>query len=444
MAGAGTARAPLRTERTLHGGLSMPCDNPELAARFSSVRRTTEALCAHLSAEDCAAQSMPDASPAKWHLAHTSWFFDTFVISGDGTPALGPKYAALFNSYYDALGARVERRARGLLTRPGLGEVQEYRRAVTDSVLRLLDGPRGAANSALCSLVTLGINHEEQHQELLLTDIKHLFSCNPLLPAYRAAPRGVSRATSAARGTSFREYAGGVVEIGAVPGTFSFDNEGPRHRVLLEPFALADRLVTNSEYLEFIRDGGYERPELWLSDGFRFRVAQLIATPLYWRITGDRITGDDVTVFGLDGETALALDEPVCHVSYYEADAFARWAGARLPSEAEWEHVADQHALGGNFLESERLRPCRAGPDQTQLFGDVWEWTASAYAAYPGYRPPAGALGEYNAKFMCNQMVLRGGSCVTPGAHLRASYRNFFPPEARWQFSGIRLCRSPE
>jgi ergothioneine biosynthesis protein EgtB len=326
------------------------------------------------------------------------------------------------------------RAARGLLSRPSLACIFDYRRSVTERVLELIGTP-GEEAGQLLAMIELGVNHEEQHQELILTDIKHLFAQNPLQPAYRADARGIRQHRAVPR--SFRRVEGGIVLIGASPGAFAFDNEGPRHQVLLEPYELAEYLVTNAEYVEFVRDAGYERPELWLADGLAWKTAERVTAPLYWR----RGAGGETTTFTLRGEEPLDPREPVCHVSYYEADAFARWAGARLPTEAEWEHAASDLPIRGNLLESGELHPRPAGDEPTP-FGDVWQWTASPHAPYPRYEPPRGALGEYNAKFMCNQMVLRGGSCVTPKAHIRATYRNFFPPAARWQFSGIRLARN--
>lgn len=365
-------------------------------------------------------QSMPDASPAKWHLAHTSWFFDRFVLQPLGMPPVRPEYDYLFNSYYDAVGARHPRSARGLLTRPSTSEVLAYRRAVD---ARLADLESGAgAKAEIAAALELGLHHEQQHQELLLTDIKHLFGLNPLLPAYASgapttAPR--SRADTLAWHTS----EGGVVEIGHAGTDFAFDNEGPRHKVYLTPFSMASRLVTCGEYLAFVRDGGYRRPELWLSEGWAWVQARGKRAPLYW-LDMEREDEDEPAheprVFTLHGARSFAAGEPVLHVSYYEADAYARWAGARLPTEAEWETAA---------------------PHVAQAFGDAWQWTQSAYAPYPGFRPLAGAFGEYNGKFMVSQMVLRGSSLATPRDHARLTYRNFFPPSAEWQFSGIRLAR---
>ncbi len=385
---------------------------------FDRVRAQTVGLAAPLSPEDMVLQSMPDASPTKWHLAHTTWFFEEFVLAG--SPPFRPEYSFLFNSYYDAVGERHPRAQRGMLSRPSVAEILEYRRAVDDRVHAAFPG----MNEEIQQRVLVGLHHEMQHQELLLTDIKHALARNSTYPSYeKKTPAPVARAPLA-----FVGYEGGLVEIGAKDDGFAFDNERPRHRVWLDRFEIASRLVTCGEYLEFIRDRGYERPELWLSEGFCFVRENGLRGPLYWQ-------GDD-RIFTLFGLRALQPDEPVCHVSYFEADAYARWAGARLPTEAEWEHAAPR-TPAGNFLESGGLHP-RGGGD---FFGDVWVWTASAYSAYPGFLPLPGALGEYNGKFMVSQMVLRGGSCFSSRAHVRASYRNFFPPDARWQMTGIRMAR---
>jgi ergothioneine biosynthesis protein EgtB len=409
-----------------------------LTQAFDRVRATTEALCAPLEIEDFVVQSMPDASPAKWHLAHTTWFFEQFILKPHvrGYRSAHPRYDYLFNSYYQSVGPMHERPHRGLLTRPTVAEVLEYRARIDDSMRALLESE---VDPQIAALTQLGLNHEQQHQELLLTDLKHLFSCNPLLPAYR--PRNGSIAASVSTPMRFYTFDGGLAQIGATSGDdFVFDNETPRHTVYVEPFALANRLVTNGEYAEFIRDGGYRRADVWLSDGWATVTQQGWTRPLYWA------EGLDAE-FTLNGLQPLDPAAPVCHLSYYEADAFARWAGARLPSEAEWEIAAATAPVRGNLLESGLLHP---QPDDgtlhdesplRQLFGDVWEWTASPYTPYPGYRPPPGALGEYNGKFMCNQLVLRGGSCATPRSHIRATYRNFFYPHARWQFMGVRLAR---
>ncbi len=408
----------------------------DLAAHYRAVRGLTDRLRAPLSAEDCQAQSMPDASPTKWHLAHTSWFFETFVLeaSRPGYRPYHPAFRVLFNSYYQQVGRQHPRPERGLLTRPSLAEVLAYRTHVDAAVLDLLAAGDARA-AAAAPVIELGLHHEQQHQELILTDAKHLLAGNPLSPAYaegRAAP-------SSGASSGWCEFDGGVREIGAGDDGFAFDNERPRHAALLEPFVLARRAVTNAEFAAFIDDGGYRRPELWLSDGWVTITARGWSAPLYWQ----QREGEWME-FTLAGLRALEPDAPVCHVSFYEAEAYATWAGARLPSEAEWEVAAGAQAVAGNFLDSGRLHPSPAPPDggrPAQLFGDVWEWTRSAYGPYPGYRPPTGAIGEYNGKFMCNQFVLRGGSCATPRDHSRITYRNFFPPDARWQFSGIRLAR---
>lgn len=375
---------------------------------------------------------MPDCSPPKWHLAHTTWFFETFVL----TPHVPdfhphhPHFAYLFNSYYEAVGVRWPRPARGLLSRPTVAEVYAYRRAVDQQMLSLLESVDDRILAKIMPLVELGLNHEEQHQELLLTDLKHAFGLNPLCPQY-AAPVEVPRA--GATRLEWEAHADGVRWVGHEGPGFAFDNEGPRHRVFMAAFAFASRPVNNGEYLRFIEDGGYDRPELWLSDGWAARQRAEWSAPLYWHRDGPGFA-----LFTLRGMRALDPAEPVCHVSYYEADAYARWADARLPTEFEWEIAAGSCEVNGNFLDSGQLQPVNGG---TSYYGDVWAWTASPYVAYPGYRPASGALGEYNGKFMCNQMVLRGGSCATPAGHIRPTYRNFFPPDARWQFSGIRLAK---
>jgi ergothioneine biosynthesis protein EgtB len=411
---------------------------PPSVEAYASVRRATEALCEPLSAEDMALQSMPDASPVKWHLAHTTWFFETFVLASQpGHRAFRPVFAELFNSYYRSVGAAFPRARRGLLSRPPLAEVLAYRSHVDREMQELL---AAGVDRELAAVVTLGLHHEQQHQELILTDVKHLLACNPLRPAYRPelAPTTHAQDHTPAR---FVARPGGIVAIGHAGAGFAFDNEGPRHRRFLEPFALADRLVTNGEWQAFIDAGGYRRPELWLSDGFDAVEREGWQAPLYWERDG---TG--WLCFTLEGMRAVDPAEPVCHVSYYEADAFARWSRARLPGEDEWEAAAAETRVAGHFVASGRLRPAPAPGAEApgalrQLFGDAWEWTRSAYAAYPGYAPPPGALGEYNGKFMSGQIVLRGGSCLTPQDHLRATYRNFFPPQARWQMSGLRLAR---
>jgi ergothioneine biosynthesis protein EgtB len=420
------------------GDRTSPHRSADLADRYRTVRAVTERLREPLSAEDCQVQSMDDASPTKWHLAHTTWFFETFVLE----PAVAryrpyrAEYRVLFNSYYNTVGVQHPRPRRGLLTRPPLEDVLAYRAHIDRQVLELLAGANGRAEP-LGAIVELGLHHEQQHQELLLTDAKHLLSANPLRPTYRERKEFATGRRAPALG--WRTYPRGSYEIGYQGRGFAFDNEQPCHAVLLEAFALASRPATNAEFLAFIEDGGYRRPELWLSDGWNALTAGGWAAPLYW----EQRDGAWYE-FTLAGMRPLVADAPVCHVSYYEADAFASWRGARLPSEAEWEVAAAGTTVEGNLLERGALHPLPAPPSDAavrQLFGDVWEWTRSAYAAYPGYRPLAGALGEYNGKFMCNQLVLRGGSCATPISHLRATYRNFFPPSARWQFSGIRLAK---
>ena len=407
-----------------------------LAERFVDVRRTTERLCTGLTAEDCQLQSMDDASPVKWHLAHTTWFFETFVLE-PALPAyrpVEPAYKVLFNSYYVGVGERHPRPRRGLLSRPGLAEVWAYRHAVEQSLLRWLEH---ADDAAMLDRVELGIHHEQQHQELILTDLKHHFASNPLKPAWRPP---LSAAAAADEALRWIGVSGGLVEVGHAGAGFAFDNETPRHRAWLEPFELADRLATNGDYLGFIEDGGYRRPELWLSEGWDLCQREGWQAPLYWHRV-DREWRQTT----LHGERPVQPAEPVVHLSYFEAEAFARWAGARLPTEVEWEHAAHRAAgPDGALLDTDRCHPQPAAPGAgvRQMRGDCWEWTASAYLPYPGFRAVPGAVGEYNGKFMINQMVLRGGSCATPATHLRWSYRNFFPAMARWQFSGVRLARS--
>jgi len=376
-------------------------------------------------------QSMPDASPAKWHLAHTTWFFETFILAAH-VPAyksFDERYKYLFNSYYKQLGSHLYRGARGLMSRPSLNEIHAYRSHVDEAMLRHLE----FANEETAALVELGLNHEQQHQELILTDIKHALWSMPLRPGRVTKPRVVTPDAP----LQWTDFEGGIHKIGHSGRGFSFDNEGPRHEILLRLFRLASRLVTNTEYLQFINDGGYRRPELWLSDGWDTVCSQGWQSPLYWQ-------EDDGCWFELTlaGMTELDPHGPVCHLSYYEADAYARWSGARLPREEEWEVAAAQNPSSGTLLETGHLHPGPArGSGLQQVFGDVWEWTSNAYTAYPGFQPAEGLIGEYNGKFMCNQFVLRGGSCATPSSHIRATYRNFFPPHARWQFSGIRLAK---
>ncbi len=396
---------------------------------------------------------MPDVSPTRWHLAHTTWFFETFVVKprlADYKP-FDEAYEYLFNSYYNTVGKQFPRAERGFLSRPTVAEVLEYRRHVDARVQEILQAAADAeAEDAdieqLFRVIELGIHHEQQHQELMLTDIKHVFSRNPIWPAYREHTNGDA---AAACELAWHGYEEGIRRIGhdASTGGFAFDNESPRHRQFVHSFELANRLTTNGEFLAFIEDGGYKDPQWWLSAGWSFVQNESWQAPLYWLQQPD-----GWREFTLSGLRKLDLHAPVCHVSYFEADAFARWSQARLPTEAEWEVAAENAEttgsgeFQGNLAEAESFHPqaCGVAAENlpSQLFGDVWEWTSSAYSAYPGYAPPPGALGEYNGKFMCNQYVLRGGSCVTPASHVRATYRNFFPPEARWQFSGIRLARS--
>ncbi|MGA7123720.1 MAG: ergothioneine biosynthesis protein EgtB [Polyangiaceae bacterium] len=410
-------------------------DRDAIAGRYARVRARTAALAEPLSAEDAMVQSMPDASPAKWHLAHTTWFFEEFVLAPSDPSHRwdDERWRVLFNSYYEGVGPQHTRSARGLLSRPSLAEVRAWRRSVDDRMAGMLPH----ADEAALAVTLLGTHHEEQHQELLLTDAKHALFSNPLHPSYASDAPPASAIEAAASWTSFDEA---MVEIGADGVAFAFDNETPRHRVLVETFSLASRPVTNAEYAAFIADGGYAQAGLWLSDGWAAVQSGRWRAPLYWET--DDGSPQPRRVFGLRGWQPMEPEAPVCHVSFYEADAYARWTGARLPTENEWEAAAQRHAVEGNFVESGRLSPAPAmGPGLTQLFGDVWEWTASAYRPYPRFRPLGGLLAEYNGKFMSGQMVLRGGSCLSPRDHLRATYRNFFPPAARWQMSGFRLAR---
>jgi ergothioneine biosynthesis protein EgtB len=407
--------------------------------RYHDVRSFTESLCADLTIEDHVVQSMADVSPLKWHLAHTTWFFETFLVAPNlpsYTP-VDPQYAFLFNSYYVHAGERHCRAQRGYISRPTVAEVHAYRRHVDEAVNTLLDRGHDVDLSAIMPVLEIGLHHEQQHQELMLTDIKHVFSVNPLRPAYHRESHVAARDPGPVR---WIENGGGLVAIGHDGNGFAYDNEGPRHRVWLEPFALADRPVTNGEMIAFIEDGGYRRPELWLSVGWAAAEENEWSEPFYW----ERRDGMWWS-YTLAGMRAIDRHETAAHLTYFEADAYARWAGARLPTEAEWEHAAAGLPVAGNFVDSGHLHP--SGASRTaegglrQMYGDVWEWTRSQYSAYPGYSAPEGALGEYNGKFMCNQFVLRGGSCATSASHMRATYRNFFPPDAAWQFTGVRLAR---
>lgn len=414
---------------------TVPADPVRLQRQFAAVRRATERLAEPLSPEDCQVQSMPDASPVKWHLAHTTWFFETFVLATDPRyEPVDPQFAFLFNSYYEAVGPRHPRPERGLLSRPSLAAIYRYRTTVDERVSDLLQTASPERLESLLPVVTLGLQHEQQHQELILTDVQHALSVNPLKPAYRAAATVPGHEPNA---LDWTEGAAGLRWIGHAGDSFAFDNESPRHRVWVDHFRLANRLVTNGEFLAFMEDGGYRRPNLWLSDGWATCRSRGWNAPLYWEKGSD-----GWRQFSLFGLRPVDPAEPVCHVSYYEADAYARWAGARLPTEAEWETAAaDVPIAEGPEDPPLKPRPLDiSSRGLAQLDRDVWQWTASPYASYPGFAPAGGALGEYNAKFMCNQLVLRGGSCATPRSHLRRTYRNFFPPDARWQFSGIRLA----
>jgi ergothioneine biosynthesis protein EgtB len=414
----------------MHASRTQPQACSPLLSRYLDIRGTTLDLTSPFSAEDQMLQSMPDCSPAKWHLAHTTWFFETFILANlPGYRLFDPRYRELFNSYYKQLGAHPFRGSRGLMSRPSLDEVHAYRRWVDEAIEANFERLSTEARE----LVELGTHHEQQHQELILTDIKHGLWSSPLRPERTAGVRAVGK-SEAVEWDSFEK---GIYQVGHTGDEFAFDNEEPRHEVLLEKFQIASRQVTNGEYLEFMHDGGYRRPELWLSDGWDAVNSQNWAAPLYWEERDG--AWFEFTFAGMTEVDAA----PVCHISYYEADAFARWSGARLPREEEWEVAVSQAGMKntGAFLDSGEFRPKLARGPGPQWFGNVWEWTASAYLGYPGFVPAPGLVGEYNGKFMCNQFVLRGGSCATPASHIRETYRNFFPPHARWQFMGLRLAK---
>ena len=419
----------------------------KLLARFHEVRNFTSKLAQNLAPEDCVVQSMPEVSPTKWHLAHTTWFFETFILKKwvAGYRDAVPEYAYLFNSYYNAAGAMHRRDLRGLISRPTVDETTKFRASINSDIDELITSADETLFREIEPILTLGIHHEQQHQELLITDIKHVFAQNPLYPVFR--PRKIDNSASPPRTkidiapAKFVQFDEATIEIGHDGNGFSYDNERPRHRALVLPFSLANRLVTNREYLEFMADNGYSRPEFWLSLGWTTVNEQAWRAPLYW-IERD----GEWWNFTLSGLRKVDPSEPVTHLSYFEADAYANWAGARLPTEFELERAVAKVDLDGNFVENEQFHPtvldhAPANGELGQMFGDVWEWTRSSYSPYPGYRAEAGALGEYNGKFMCNQYVLRGGSCATSRTHIRKTYRNFFQPDKRWQFTGIRLAR---
>ncbi len=414
----------------------------KLTEKYRSVRTFTERLCETLQPEDCVVQSMPDVSPTKWHLAHTSWFFETFVLKvwrPEYRPA-NPQYAFLFNSYYNAAGDMHRRDLRGLISRPTVVETYRFRKSIDEEINRLLEEADSELLEEMEPVFEIGFNHEQQHQELLVADIKHVFAQNPLFPIFRQRD-GSSREGSVPP-LGFIDFPETILDIGHDGRGFSYDNESPQHRALVPAFSLATRPVTNGEYLEFIQAGGYERPDYWLSLGWTTVLEQRWEAPMYW-MKRDRSWWN----FTLSGLRPIDESEPVTHISHFEADAFANWSGARLPTEFEWERAAIDLSIEGNFVDTERFHPVPVAAQPNgkleQMFGDVWEWTRSAYLPYPGYRAAPGALGEYNGKFMSNQMVLRGGSCATSQNHIRLTYRNFFQPEKRWQFTGIRLARDP-
>ena len=409
----------------------------DILKQFTETRNTSRNLAMPLSDADATVQSMPDASPAKWHLAHTTWFFERMILAPFLTDyrEFDPTFNFLFNSYYETIGDRQPRPRRGMITRPSLETVLDYRSHVEAGICRLLSNP---LDPVINKLVSLGCQHEQQHQELLLTDILHLFSQNPLKPAYKD-PEPLAVAKDAADQLRWHEFSGGIIEIGHQGAGFHFDCEAPRHRTVVEPYALGHRLITNGEWIDFIEDGGYRQPLHWLASGWDAIRSAGWSMPMYWE-TRD----GEYWSMTLRGAQPVDRSAPVTHISYFEADAYATWAGHRLPTEAEWENAATKVPLTGNFADSGRLRPKPAtgsGEELQQIFGDTWEWTRSPFTPYPGFKIQEGAVGEYNGKFMCGQFILRGGSCVTPPGHIRTTYRNFFPPDARWQFSGMRLAK---
>ncbi len=425
---------------TIEEQKTFPNINAELRERYRHVRNFSDKLCETLEPEDCVIQTMPEASPTKWHLAHTSWFFETFILkpSLPGYHSRHPQYAFLFNSYYNAVGPFYSRPHRGLLSRPTVKEVFLYRADVDLLMSELIESADEQLLQKLKPVLILGLHHEQQHQELMLTDIKHVFWQNPLRPAFR---KRIAIKTPKIPAIEWLQFNEGMQWVGHEGPEFSFDNEGPRHRVFVPSFSLASRLVTNAEFLAFIEDDGYRRSELWLSLGWNTVSERGWNCPLYWEKRDGKWFN-----MTLGGMMEVIPEEPVCHVSLFEADAYARWSGARLPSEEEWETACPSLPPKGNFAESERFHVAplilpESASKPAQMFGDVWEWTRSSYSPYPGYSAAPGALGEYNGKFMCNQYVLRGGSCATSQSHIRRTYRNFFPPDARWQFTGIRLAK---
>jgi ergothioneine biosynthesis protein EgtB len=424
-------------EKNFHVQHNRDCSIRATFTDYQQVRQLSEKICQPLEIEDYVIQTMPDVSPPKWHLAHTTWFFETFLLIPylKSYEVFHPQFNYLFNSYYETVGDRHPRPQRGLLSRPTVTTVYQYRayvdRSIQEAIASHIDNPEFA------SLLLLGLHHEQQHQELLFTDLKHILATNPMRPVYSNITTFTTKANSQDLREKWLDYPGGIYSIGHAGDDFVFDNESPNHQTFLQDYYLASRLVTNEEYLEFIDADGYTNPEYWLAEGWAIIRAEDWQAPLYWELNGD-----EWQIMTLMGIVDLVKDEPVCHVSFFEADAYARFRGKRLPTEAEWEVAASSVEIRGNLLESERLHPIAATgitrPDQ--LYGDVWEWTQSAYHPYPGFQRLKGAVGEYNGKFMCNQMILRGGSCVTSRSHIRATYRNFFPPATRWQFTGFRLA----